>query len=188
MAPFRNVPVTVYAGGGGGVLLGGYGGWFLPIAFSCLRLLVLLLSPTGDFLSIAKESHQRTPAEAHGFCTSFSVCKSCYLNPAETGNRLPPTHAAATWAVEETFISTVGNGLPSGRRIIPFTGAGAAAGLLQSQFPLRPITSKALAHQKEIQKPSVFGGNRRSAACGGCSEAVSRKCPVFHATTWLEIG
>lgn len=31
-------------------------------------------------------------------------------------------------------------------------------------------------------------GNRRSAACGGYSEAVSRKCPGFHATTWLEIG
>ena len=31
-------------------------------------------------------------------------------------------------------------------------------------------------------------GNRRSAACGGYSEVVSRKCPDFHATTWLEIG
>ena len=31
-------------------------------------------------------------------------------------------------------------------------------------------------------------GNRRSAACGGYSEAISRKCPDFHATTWLEVG
>ena len=31
-------------------------------------------------------------------------------------------------------------------------------------------------------------GNRRSAACGGYSETVSRKCPDFHATTWLETG
>ena len=28
----------------------------------------LILSPTGNFLSIAKESHQRTPAETDGFC------------------------------------------------------------------------------------------------------------------------
>ena len=42
--------------------------------------------PAGDFLPIAAESHQRTPAETDGFCTSFVVCKSCILNPAETGN------------------------------------------------------------------------------------------------------
>ena len=41
---------------------------------------------------------------------------------------------------------------------------------------------------KGIQKPSVFGGNYRSAACGRYSKVVSRKCPDFHATTWLEIG
>ena len=35
---------------------------------------------------IAAESHQRTPAETHGFCTSFPVCKSYILTPAETGN------------------------------------------------------------------------------------------------------
>ena len=137
--------------------------YFLSTVALCIRN----VSPTGNFLPIAAESHQRTPAETHGFCTSFPVCKSYILTPAEAGNWRISTIAAATWAVEETFSSTVGNGLPSGRRIIPFTGAGAAAGLLQSQFPLRPITSKALAHQKEIQKPSVFSGNRRSAACGG---------------------
>ena len=29
---------------------------------------------------------QRTPAETHGFCTSFGGCKSCCLSPAEAGN------------------------------------------------------------------------------------------------------
>ena len=152
---------------------------------STVVLCIRNVSPTAHF-SQQLEKYAKEPFETHGFCTSFPVCKSYILTPTEAGNWSASTHAAATWAVEETFSSTVGNGLPSGRRIIPFTGAG--AGLLQSQFPLRPITSKALAHQKEFQKPSVFGGNRRSAACGGCSEAVSRKCPDFHATTWLEIG
>ena len=35
---------------------------------------------------------------------------------------------------------------------------------------------------KEGQKPWV------SAGTGGYSEAVSGKCPGFHAATWLEIG
>ena len=34
----------------------------------------------------AAESHQRAPAETHGFCTSFGGCKSCCLSPAEAGN------------------------------------------------------------------------------------------------------
>ena len=123
--------------------------------------------PPAAHFSQQLEKWAKEPFETEGFKTSFPVCKRYILTPADTGNWRISTIAAATWAVEETFSSTVGKGLPSGRRIIPFTGAGAAAGLLQSQFPLRPITSKALAHQKEIQKPSGFGGNRRSATCGG---------------------
>ena len=30
-------------------------------------------------------------------------------------------------------------------------------------------------------------GNRRSAASGGCSKAISRMCPDFHDTKWLKI-
>ena len=45
--------------------------------------------------------------------------------------------------------------LPSGRRTISFTRAGAAAGLLLSQFPLRPITNKAL-EGKENPKNKGF--------------------------------
>ena len=33
----------------------------------------LILSPTGNFLSIAKESHQRTPAETDGFWRHFFI-------------------------------------------------------------------------------------------------------------------
>mgnify|MGYP007097213987 CR=1 FL=1 len=51
--------------------------------------------PAGNFLPIAAESYQRTPAETHGFCTSFVICKSCYLKFAEAGNWSASTHAAA---------------------------------------------------------------------------------------------
>ena len=62
----------------------------------CLRRDVFpVLPPAGNFLPIAAESYQRMPAETDGFCTSFPVCKSCCLNPAEAGNRPPSTHAAA---------------------------------------------------------------------------------------------
>ena len=55
------------------------GGIFFAISFS-------FMPPAGNFLSAAKESYQRTPTETHGFCTSFPVCKSYILTPAETGN------------------------------------------------------------------------------------------------------
>ena len=54
------------------------------------------MPPAGNFLSIAKESTQRTPLETDGFKTSFVECKSYFLNPAETGNWSASTHAAAT--------------------------------------------------------------------------------------------
>ena len=49
----------------------------------------------GYFLSIAKESTQRTPLETDGFKTSFVECKSCCLNTAEARNWSASTHAAA---------------------------------------------------------------------------------------------
>lgn len=36
--------------------------------------------------------------------------------------------------------------------------------------------------------PAFFGNHLAVSACGGYSEVVSRKCPGFHAATWLEIG
>ena len=65
-----------------------------PVAF-------LFLPPAGNFLSIAKESYQRTPLETDGFKTSFVECKSCCLNPAEAGNWRTSTIATATLPVEE---------------------------------------------------------------------------------------
>ncbi|MFQ9132028.1 MAG: hypothetical protein ACLR4R_08245 [Oscillospiraceae bacterium] len=55
------------------------GGIFFAISFS-------FMPPAGNFPSAAKESYQRTLAETHGFCTSFPVCKSCGIVPAEAGN------------------------------------------------------------------------------------------------------
>ncbi|MEE0563316.1 MAG: hypothetical protein UDC12_05535, partial [Oscillospiraceae bacterium] len=61
---------------------------YVPSSFS-------FLPPAGNFLSIAKESTQRTPLETDGFKTSFVECKSCCLNPAEARNWSASTHAAA---------------------------------------------------------------------------------------------
>ena len=63
-------------------------GSLFPVAF-------LFLPPAGYFLSIAKESTQRTPAETNGFCTSFPMCKSCFPQLAEAGNWFASTLAAA---------------------------------------------------------------------------------------------
>ena len=115
--------------------------------------------PPAAYFSQQLEKWAKEPFETEGFKTSFPVCKRYILTPADTGNWRISTIAAATWAVEETFSSTVGKGLPSGRRIIPFTGAGAAAGLLQSQFPLRPITNKALEGK---ENPKTIGFKRKS--------------------------
>lgn len=50
----------------------------------------LILSPTGNFLSIAKESHQRTPAETDGFWRHF------FILFAAVGKK---------WAVGDTFLT-----------------------------------------------------------------------------------
>ena len=70
------------------------------------------MSPTGDFLPIAAESHQRMPLETLGFKTSSFVYKSCTLKLAEAGNWSASTHAAATLPVEEACCSIGENGLP----------------------------------------------------------------------------
>jgi hypothetical protein len=51
----------------------------------------LALSATGGASAVS----QRMPLETLGFKTSPFLCKSYFLNPAKTGNRLSPTHAAA---------------------------------------------------------------------------------------------
>ncbi|MFR0788070.1 MAG: hypothetical protein ACLSHM_07665 [Vescimonas sp.] len=66
------------------------GFFFLPPAGG-----FFFLPPAGNFLPIAAESYQRMPLETLGFKTSSFLCKSYFLNPAKTGNRLSPTHAAA---------------------------------------------------------------------------------------------
>ena len=86
------------------------------------------MSPTAHF-SQQLEKWTKEPFETHGFCTSFPVSKSYILTPTEAGNRLPPTHAAAAWAVEETFSSTVGNGSPQRQTHHPLhrSGSGSVA-------------------------------------------------------------
>ena len=47
------------------------------------------------------EKWAKEPFETEGFKTSFPVCKSYILTPADTGNWRISTIAAATWATEE---------------------------------------------------------------------------------------
>ena len=58
----------------GGILFAGSFSVLPPAAIS--PVVFSFLSPTGYFLSIAKESTQRTPAETDGFCTSFSFARA----------------------------------------------------------------------------------------------------------------
>ena len=46
----------------------------------------LILSPTGNFLSIAKESHQRTPAETDGFWRHFFILFAAVGKKYAVGN------------------------------------------------------------------------------------------------------
>ena len=82
----------------------------MAIAFNGLGCSLSLLAPTGDFGEnvppAAHFSHQlekwaKEPFETEGFKTSFPVCKSYILPPADTGNWRISTIAAATWATEE---------------------------------------------------------------------------------------
>ena len=82
----------------------------MAIAFNGLGCSLSLLAPAGDFDGNAPPaahfSHQlekwaKEPFETEGFKTSFPVCKSYILPPADTGNWRISTIAAATWATEE---------------------------------------------------------------------------------------
>ena len=75
-------------------------GWFLrtdgmlsPIAFPFV--------PPAAHFSQQLEKWAKEPFETEGFKTSFPVCKSYILPPADTGNWRISTIAAATWATEE---------------------------------------------------------------------------------------
>ena len=49
----------------------------------------------GILFANSSKKYAKTPLETDGFKTSFFVCKSCILNPAEVGNWRISTHAAA---------------------------------------------------------------------------------------------
>ena len=103
------------------------------------------MSPTGDFLSIAKESHQRTPAETHGFCTSFLCTRAASEVPPKRGLDCLlltlPLHCEG----ERDCCSTVGNPyVPAVDASFSSPEPGAAAGLLLRRFPLWPITNETL--------------------------------------------
>lgn len=103
------------------------------------------LPPAGNFLSVAKESTQRTPAETHGFCTSFLCTRAASEVPPKRGIDCLlltlPLHCEG----ERDCCSTVGNPyVPAVDASFSSPEPGAAAGLLLRRFPLWPITNETL--------------------------------------------
>ena len=93
------------------------------------------------------------------------------------------------WAVGGTFPTRENHPLerkrkPAKRERIPTTSL--RTGLGMTDLAYERIFSGPI--KSTLPCMVSLRGNRRSAACGGYSEAISRKCPDFHATTWLEVG
>ena len=95
-------------------------------------------------MSTATKSMQKTPPKTNGFWISFCVQE---LHPNSRRNRELTyfySRCRCIGWLKGIAVLPWQSVLPSDRRNISFTRAGAAAGLLLSQFPLRPITRKAL--------------------------------------------
>ena len=125
------------------------------------------MSPTGDFLPIAAESHQRMPLETLGFKTSSFADKSCHLNPAKAGNWRISINAAAALGDGRDLLFYRGDVPPAGN-FLPI--AAESFHRRVSRFPAtlwrenRDTSSKPprfIRHRRRFggfrQKPMVFG-------------------------------
>ena len=102
------------------------------------------MPPAAYFLSTATKSMQKTPPKTNGFWISFCVQE---LHPNSRRNRELTyfySRCRCIGSLKGIAVLPWQSVLPSDRRNISFTRAGAAAGLLLSQFPLRPIINEAL--------------------------------------------
>ena len=104
--------------------------YFLPTTVLCARN----VSPTAYFLSTATKSMQKTPPKTNGFWISFCVQE---LHPNSRRNRELTyfySRCRCIGSLKGIAVLPWQSVLPSDRRNISFTRAGAAAGLLLSQF------------------------------------------------------
>ena len=96
------------------------------------------------FLPAAAKSMQKTPPKTNGFWISFCVQE---LHPNSRRNRELTyfySRCRCIGSLKGIAVLSWQSVLPSDRRNISFTRAGAAAGLLLSRFPLRPISNETL--------------------------------------------
>ena len=119
-------------------------GPLFPAVVSCLP-------PAAYFLSTATKSMQKTPPKTNGFWISFCVQE---LHPNSRRNRELTyfySRCRCIGSLKGIAVLSWQSVLPSDRRNISFTRAGAAAGLLLSQFPLRPITNETLESKGSLE-------------------------------------
>ena len=123
-------------------------------------------SSDGILFANSSKKYEKMPAETDGFWTSF--CVQELLPKFRRSRELAFFYSRCRYIgwLKGVVLLPGESILPSGRTTSFFIWAGAAAGLLLCRFPLRPITNKAL-ESKGNPKTIGFGGNRRSAACGG---------------------
>ena len=110
----------------------GFGG---PPAAHFSQQLFLFMPPAAYFLSTATKSMQKTPPKTNGFWISFCVQE---LHPNSRRNRELTyfySRCRCIGSLKGIAVLPWQSVLPSDRRNISFTRAGAAAGLLLSQFP-----------------------------------------------------
>ena len=108
----------------------------------------LAASATGGAAAVS----QRTPLEPLGFKTSSFAGQE--LHPKSRRNRELTyfySRCRCIGSLKGIAVLPWQSVLPSDRRNISFTRAGAAAGLLLSQFPLRPIINEALERKESFE-------------------------------------
>ena len=94
---------------------------------------------------------QKTPPKTNGFWISFCVQE---LHPSSRRNRELTyfySRCRCIGSLKGIAVLPWQSVLPSDRRNISFTRAGAAAGLLLSQFPLCPITNETLESKGSLE-------------------------------------
>ena len=105
---------------------------------------ILFLSPTAYFLPTAAKSMQKMPPETDGFWTSFCVQELLPKFRRSRESAFFYSRCRYIGWLKGVVLLPGESILPSGRTISFFIWAGAAAGLLLSQFPRHLISNETL--------------------------------------------
>ena len=105
---------------------------------------ILFLSPTACFLPTAAKSMQKMPPEADGFWTSFCVQELLPKFRRSRESAFFYSRCRYIGWLKGVVLLPGESILPSGRTTSFFIWAGAAAGLLLSQFPRHLISNETL--------------------------------------------